>query len=153
MTLRPKVTKFFCFFLFTKRRLSLPLGLDPLSKPEIPLCRLADIEDGGSRGFLPQEWTDQIFAVRRGDEVFIYLNSCPHQWIELDYAKDRFLSGDRRTIMCFAHGAHFAIATGECVAGVCEGDRLIPVPHRLEGGWILIPAELPSHPTLGSITD
>ena len=130
----------------------LPL-MFPTPDQELRLCQLADIDDGDARGFLPEEWSDQVFVVRRGGEVFIYLNSCPHQWIELNYAKDRFLSGDRRQIMCFAHGAHFDIATGECTEGVCEGDFLIRVPHRIEDGWILIPRPLPSHPTLGSITD
>ena len=110
------------------------------------LCRLDDIEPGGAKGFLPTDFVDQLFAVRRGDEIFVYLNTCPHEWIELDYAKDKFLSGDRSEIMCFAHGAHFDIVTGVCVLGVCEGKRLIAVPHRIEEDWVVITIPLPLPP-------
>lgn len=119
----------------------------------IRLCRLIDVQDGKARGFLPDDYGDRVFVVRRGEEVFVYLNTCPHQWIGLDYAQDKFLSPDGSEIMCFAHGAHFDITTGRCMKGVCEGQSLIAVPWRIEEGWVMVPDPLPSHPTKGAITD
>jgi nitrite reductase/ring-hydroxylating ferredoxin subunit len=115
-------------------------------RPWRALCRLDDIPDGNARGFLPVNHEDRVFAVRRGDSVRVYINLCPHNWRPLDYAPDRFLSGDGREIVCYAHGAHFAIDSGVCTAGVCEGESLIAVPARVENGIILIPLELPQLP-------
>jgi nitrite reductase/ring-hydroxylating ferredoxin subunit len=110
------------------------------------LCRLEDIPDGHARGFLPHNREDRLFAVRLGQQVRVYINSCPHNWRPLDFAQDRFLSADRQEIVCYAHGAHFSIDSGECTAGVCLGDSLIPVPARVEDGIILIPLDLPQAP-------
>lgn len=116
-----------------------------LNKERI-LCRLEDIPDGKSKGFLPQRREDQIFAVRHGTQVFIYLNSCPHNWRPLDFARDRFLGGDDRDIVCYAHGAHFDIPNGHCTYGPCLNEELIKVPFRIEDGAIIIPLELPRIP-------
>jgi nitrite reductase/ring-hydroxylating ferredoxin subunit len=110
------------------------------------LCRLEDIPDGHARGFMPVNREDRLFAVRRGASVRVYINSCPHNWRPLDFAQDRFLSGDGHDIVCYAHGAHFSIETGECSDGVCQGEFLIAVPARVEDGMILIPIELPQTP-------
>jgi nitrite reductase/ring-hydroxylating ferredoxin subunit len=111
------------------------------------LCTLAELPDGGARGFLPDAHReDRLFAVRRGAKVYVYLNTCPHNWRPLDWAKDRFLACQGGDIVCFAHGAHFDVASGECTAGVCQGDHLIPVPVRCEEGQLIIPAVLPAQP-------
>jgi nitrite reductase/ring-hydroxylating ferredoxin subunit len=118
-----------------------------ISDSERVLCQLAELPDGGSRGFLPDAHReDRLFAVRRGESVYVYLNTCPHNWRPLDWAKDQFLACPGGDIVCFAHGAHFDAASGECIAGVCQGDYLIAVPARTEAGQIIIPAELPDHP-------
>jgi len=111
------------------------------------LCTLAELPDGGARGFLPDAHReDRLFAVRRGAKVYVYLNTCPHNWRPLDWAKDRFLACPGGDIVCFAHGAHFDVPSGECIAGVCQGDHLIRVPVRTEDGKVIIPAELPARP-------
>ena len=111
------------------------------------LCTLAELPDGGARGFLPDgHREDRLFAVRRGMAVYVYLNTCPHNWRPLDWAKDRFLACPGGDIVCFAHGAHFDVPSGECIAGVCQGDHLIPVPVRCEEGQLIIPAVLPAQP-------
>ena len=110
------------------------------------LCPLAAIPDGGARGFLRQQRDDRLFVVRRGDGIPAYINSCPHNWRPLDYAQDHFLSADGREIVCYAHGAHFSIDSGECTDGVCIGQFLIAVPARVNNGMILIPLELPQTP-------
>jgi nitrite reductase/ring-hydroxylating ferredoxin subunit len=120
------------------------MSVDP--SHERVLCRLEDIPDGRARGFLPERREDRLFAVRRGGRVVVYINSCPHNWRPLEFAQDQFLSGDGREIVCYAHGAHFSIDSGECIAGVCEGEFLIAVPSRIDDGMIIIPLQLPQTP-------
>jgi len=111
------------------------------------LCRVSDIPDGGARGFAPDTGgNDKLFAVRRGAAVYVYLNTCPHNWRPLDWAKDKFLACPGGDIVCFAHGAHFDVASGECTAGICEGQYLISVPARIANNEVLIPTELPEAP-------
>jgi nitrite reductase/ring-hydroxylating ferredoxin subunit len=102
------------------------------------LCRVEEIPDGFARGFALPGQRRGVFAVRRGQQVHVYVNRCPHAGAELEYAKDRFLSFDRERIVCFAHGAHFAIETGACIAGPCAGQRLKRVPARIVEGCVLI---------------
>lgn len=110
------------------------------------LCHLAEIPDGECRGFLPERGGDRVFAVRRGERIYVYLNSCPHNWVPMELRKDHFLTADRSEILCYAHGAHFAIESGECTAGVCVGRFLIKVPARVDAGEVIIPLELPERP-------
>jgi len=117
------------------------------SGPLQRLCALEDIPDGGARGFLPNaRREDRLFAVRRGDRVHAYLNTCPHNWVRLEWAKDQFLAARGGDIVCFAHGAHFRVEDGVCHAGICEGEQLIQVPVTVVDGAVLVPAELPPAP-------
>lgn len=111
------------------------------------LCALEDIPDGDSRGFLPSEHNeDRLFAVRRGNTVHVYLNSCPHTWGPLDWARHKFLAAPGGEIVCFGHGARFDVASGVCTAGVCLGQRLIAVPAQVRDGVVYLPAQLPVIP-------
>ena len=112
--------------------------------PERKLCRLDEIPDNCSKGFLPEGGDDQVFAVRRGVEVVVYLNSCPHNWRPLEYMRDRFLSPGGDRIICYAHGAHFDIGSGKCFHGPCEGKSLVPVPVLVENGDVWISSTLPT---------
>ncbi len=101
------------------------------------LCRLDDIPDDGARGFLPDDrGDDRVFVVRRGRRVYAYRNVCPHNGVGLEYAKDRFLNADGSEIVCYAHGAHFAIEDGLCTFGPCFGDRLGSLPAQVRDGVV-----------------
>ena len=65
---------------------------------ERTLCRLDEIPDGGARGFAaaPGGFIG-LFAVRRGERVFVYVNSCPHVGLPLEPLPDRFLIRRRKT--------------------------------------------------------
>ena len=106
-----------------------------------PLCRLEDIPDGEARGFEPAPGGfTGLFAVRRGDAVHVYVNSCPHIGVPLDWAPNRFLSTDRTRIICAMHGAEFRIVDGVCTRGPCLGDALEPIMSHVENGVVLVPA-------------
>lgn len=104
------------------------------------LCSLDDIADGAARGFDPgQSGADTVLAVRRGGQMHVYLNRCPHNNSPMEYMRHRFLSQDGSQIMCYAHGARFDIASGVCTDGPCKGESLTGIPARVEQGAVLIP--------------
>jgi nitrite reductase/ring-hydroxylating ferredoxin subunit len=106
------------------------------------LGRLDDIPDGGSKGFGPSPGGfTGLFAVRRGEEVRVYVNSCPHIGVPLDWAPDRFLSSDGGHIVCSMHGAEFDIATGVCLRGPCLGDGLEAIMIDIKDGVLFVPED------------
>ncbi|WP_144186906.1 Rieske (2Fe-2S) protein [Elioraea rosea] len=114
---------------------------------EIPwraLCRLEDIPDGGAKEFAPSPGSySGLFAVRRGAEVVVYENSCPHVGVPLNWAPDRFLDGRCEHIVCGTHGALFRIEDGMCIKGPCTGEALEPIPFRIEDGVVFVDPEAP----------
>ena len=106
------------------------------------LCRLADIPDGGARGFAaPPGSFMGLFAVRRGVRVWVYVNSCPHIGLPLEAQPDRFLDRKRELIVCAAHGARFKVEDGACISGPCIGEALEAVPVQLVDGEVRVPDE------------
>lgn len=104
------------------------------------LCAVADIPDGGSRGFGPAPGGFiGLFAVRRGGLVFVYVNSCPHIGTPLDWTPDQFLSADGQRLVCATHGAEFGIEDGICVRGPCLGERLESVISEIKDGIVRVP--------------
>ena len=61
------------------------------------ICRLADLEDYGSRGFTVGggDWPLRGFVVRSGKEVRAFVNRCPHAGHPLDLRPHRFLTPDQ----------------------------------------------------------
>jgi nitrite reductase/ring-hydroxylating ferredoxin subunit len=99
------------------------------------LCALTDIADGGSAGFEIVEAgrSVRLLAVRRGETVYVYENSCPHRRLPLDFKPGHFLDAERKFILCTNHIALFRITDGFCVDGPCQGERLAAVSARLRG--------------------
>ena len=106
------------------------------------LCRLDEIPDNGARGFpaAPGGFTG-LFAVRRGERVFVYVNSCPHIGLPLEPLPDRFLDARKQNIVCAAHGARFRVEDGVCISGPCLGEALEAVEARIVDGEVVIPAD------------
>lgn len=110
---------------------------------ERALCRLEEIPDGDSRGFpgVPGSFIG-LLAVRRGEDVHVYVNSCPHVGVALDIVPDRFLDHRRERIVCAVHGALFRIEDGFCLSGPCAGESLEAVPSRVDAaGVVWVPAD------------
>ena len=107
------------------------------------ICRLADLEDCGSRGFTVGggDWPLRGFVVRSGKEVRAFVNRCPHAGHPLDLRPHRFLTPDRALILCSSHGALFEKDAGLCLAGPCSGERLRAVPLEVIGDFVLIAAD------------
>jgi nitrite reductase/ring-hydroxylating ferredoxin subunit len=106
------------------------------------LCRIDALVEGQAYGFDPlQQGRDSVFALCHQGTVRVYLNSCPHLHVPLQYRKDRFLSADGERIICYAHGAQFLPDTGECIYGPCLGQALTALEFSLEGVWLVLPVE------------
>jgi len=106
------------------------------------LCRIDEIPNDSARGFPPAApGFAGLFAVRRDGEVHVYVNSCPHLGVSLEWTTDRFLSADRAHIVCGTHGAAFRIADGVCLRGPCYGAALTPVLIEINDGMIRVPAD------------
>ncbi|OLU19528.1 MFS transporter [Pseudomonas sp. PA1(2017)] len=102
----------------------------------IRLCAPDELPEAQSRGFDVEGM--QLFAVRKGGEVFVYRNRCPHRGVPLEWQADQFLDPSASLIQCARHGALFLIESGECVAGPCEGQALRPIDscENGEGIWV-----------------
>jgi len=106
------------------------------------LCHISDLPDGAAKGFPPPHGGfTGLFAVRQGEAVHVYVNSCPHIGTPLDWTPDRFLSIDGSRIVCATHGAEFRITDGECLRGPCFGERLEPVVIEIKDGTIYVPED------------
>ena len=106
------------------------------------LCGLDEIADPGARGFTVEtpQGRRELLVVRRLGHVFAYENSCPHIGTPLDFMPDRFLTRDRRHLLCSTHGALFEVATGLCVHGPCKGLSLKAVPVAVDNGQVVVTA-------------
>ncbi len=103
------------------------------------LCRLDELQDPGSASFVlgAGEARLGVVVVRRGAEVWAYVNSCPHIGVPLDFEPGRVLDLTRTLIQCSMHGARFRMEDGVCISGPCAGKALQPFPIALSEGWIL----------------
>lgn len=113
---------------------------EPIVKPGDALCRLDELENPGSRGFvmLRDGEEEEIFIVRDGEEVFGYVNVCPHRFLPLNWKPNVFLNFQKTRILCVVHAATFDMRDGSYLGGPCPGQDLETVPLRIENGVILL---------------
>jgi len=92
------------------------------------LCNLADVPDGGAKGFDLGRGAEprDIFLVREEERLYGYVNSCPHLGTPLEMMPDAFVNDDG-FILCATHGALFEVSDGRCFAGPCKGQSLEPL--------------------------
>jgi nitrite reductase/ring-hydroxylating ferredoxin subunit len=103
------------------------------------LCDANEVTESG-REFRISTGRDAWFVMvfRRGDNIVAYQNVCPHRYLGLSWAPDRFLIGNDGLLVCPHHGAAFELDNGVCLQGPCEGDTLTAVQVRVENGelWL-----------------
>lgn len=95
-----------------------------------PLFKVNEIEEDSAKGFTIDK--QKIFAVKKDGQLYIYLNSCPHLNINLEFQPDQFLDSESRFIQCVNHGALFEIDSGKCIAGPCSGQSLTTVNFEIK---------------------
>ncbi len=77
------------------------------------------------------------FVVRQDDDVYGYVDRCPHAGMPLAQELDDYLTPQGDLISCSWHGALFRISSGRCIGGPCAGQSLTPWPVRIEDGQIV----------------
>ena len=108
--------------------------------PGTVLGPLDAIPEGRSKEYTfgPGIMAFRMFVVRKGDEVFGYLNICPHYSLPLNHRPDEFVTRDGTRIRCTQHRALFRIEDGACLDGACEGRALDPVPVTVQDGQLVL---------------
>jgi len=108
-------------------------------KPGARLCALSDLADPGAKGFEVRDGEARFsgFVVRRGDQVFGYIDRCPHAGWPLALEPDRYLTRAGDYILCSGHAALFRLEDGVCVGGPCAGRRLTPWPVAVAGDEVI----------------
>ncbi len=108
--------------------------------PGSALCRLEDLADGDSTGLnaVIDGKPSRVIVVRRGDEVFVYRNSCPHTGAPLDMRPGKFLNPEKTHILCANHGALFDMGNGFCLKGPCVGKSLEKIPVEVLGDGLYL---------------
>jgi nitrite reductase/ring-hydroxylating ferredoxin subunit len=102
----------------------------------ITLCHIDDIHDNQSKGFVIDG--RHAFAVKKYNNIHLYLNSCPHLGVQLEMVPDQFLDSSHSLIMCAMHGALFRIDDGLCISGPCLDQALTSIPFKIENQHILV---------------
>lgn len=105
--------------------------------PLIDLQRLADGSFAETEVVIDGD-AESLVLYREGDVVRGFLNICPHAGRRLDWAPGQFLKSREGHLVCAAHGASFALDSGECVAGPCKGDRLRAVALQVRDGQVFL---------------
>ena len=111
-----------------------------MSDKAIRLCALDEVPVNGTNGFLVEtdEGRFSAMVIRKTDDIFVYVNSCPHIGSPLDIKAGQFLNQDKTHIICTTHGALFRIDDGYCVFGPCADASLTALESSLQEGEIFI---------------
>jgi len=80
----------------------------------------------------------QGFVVKKGGRYFAYQNLCQHLPITLDLRDSDFFTHDKQFLQCHMHGAMYEVETGFCIAGPCQGARLVALELQEEEGRVVI---------------
>jgi len=104
------------------------------------LCAVQDIADHSSEEFDLELGGERryIIAVRQGEQVFAYLDYCPHMGYPEKFVDMRFFVTYAKRFYCAVHGAHFRPEDGECVSGPPCGDYLGRFETRVVDGEVYV---------------
>lgn len=99
------------------------------------LCHLDAVPDGGARVI---DRDPGIIVVRRGQQVWAYINRCPHFSIPLDFEPGTICTYDAEVLMCAHHSALFRFTDGVCIDGPCRDATLSPLEVRIIEGQVCL---------------
>ena len=129
----------------------------------INVAKLSDIEEGSATNAAIElaDGHRHLILTRKADEVNVFLNSCPHTGVRLDWKVGVFLTVDKAHLQCSTHGALFELDSGFCVAGPCINQRLVKLQTKVYDQAIYVNAHesIPTsavtlnRPTRSSIKD
>ena len=99
----------------------------------INVAKLSDIEEGSATNATIKlaDSHRHLILTRKADEVNVFLNSCPHTGVRLDWKVGVFLTVDKTHLQCSTHGALFELDSGFCVAGPCINQCLVKLQTKV----------------------
>lgn len=103
-----------------------------LSSDNYPLCSYDELPNRSAKaitltgaGATGAVESLPLIVVRWDDQVYGYINRCPHASVPLDErVPGRFFNPEHSYLICDRHGALFEVDTGECFDGPCQGKGL-----------------------------
>lgn len=116
------------------------------------LCRLGEIPDGDCIEVHVDDRS--LMVARSGEQVWAYVNVCPHFSLPLNSQPNEFLVVGERRVMCAYHCAIFRFDDGHCIEGPAEGLGLEPVAvDVVDGEVVLRPAGTNTHAASKEVAD
>jgi len=102
------------------------------------LCRIDEIDR--AKGFRFREGDAAFYGMvlRDGDQVWGFVDSCPHTGQPLSLFGDRYFTREGDLLLCSGHGALFRPETGECIAGPCVGGALTGWPVTVRDNEVVV---------------
>lgn len=107
--------------------------------PGTLLARLDALPDASATPVRIDE-TDTFCSVvvtRKGDAIAAFRNICPHANYPLQRGDGRIVVQEGAFLVCAGHGASFALDTGACAGGPCNGEGLERVAIVIRDGVVL----------------
>ncbi|WP_084162044.1 Rieske (2Fe-2S) protein [Paraburkholderia bannensis] len=102
------------------------------------LCQFVDVPDGGAKVIDEACAGRPVIVVRRGEQVWAYVNRCPHFSVPLDFEPGNVSCYRSQVLMCAHHSALFRFDDGVCIDGPCTGASLEAVPVKVDAGaWVV----------------
>ena len=95
-----------------------------------PVCHISELTEGETRGY--DMFGTPLIVLKQKTDWRVYMNSCPHLGIRLEWQPHQFLDIDGHYIQCSSHGALFRPDNGVCIRGPCVHQSLSTVEHKIE---------------------
>lgn len=103
------------------------------------LCRFSEVPDGGACVIDEERAGRPVVVVRRGQQVWAYVNRCPHFSVPLDFEPGTVFCYKAQVLMCAHHSALFRFDDGRCIEGPCEGAALEAVLVEIDPNeWVVL---------------
>lgn len=100
----------------------------------LALARADDVPDAGA--LLADAGGVSLVLTRRGASIAAFVNRCAHADYPLQRGDGRLIVQEGRYLVCAVHGASFALESGACAGGPCNGRGLTPVALVVRDGVI-----------------
>jgi len=110
---------------------------------ESQITSVQNINEGGALAAVVElhDGHRRVILTRKGGVVRVFLNSCPHTGVRLDWVPGKFMDLDDEFLQCATHGALFELDSGYCVEGPCSGQYLIQLGAKLRDGIVFVDTE------------
>ena len=121
---------------------------DYAPQPGHVFCTTEEIEEGKGKDFVfrgEEKKLFLVFIVRKNEELYAYLNLCPHWGLPLNWRPGKFFTPDGQYLFCANHAAAFQVEDGFCVSGPCRGASLLQLNIEIDADKIIM-GEWPEAP-------